>query len=192
MLTVEGLGKQFGSRWVLRDLSFTLGQGDRLAVLGHNGSGKSTLLKIIAGLLSPSRGSAKFHGDPRTMLGYSALEQSLYPHLTVKEHLELAGALRGCDARADELLAFVGLPKAAERRAIELSTGMKARLKMAMAIQAKPRILILDEPGASLDEHGRDLVDRIAHEQSTRGCLLFASNDPAERRLANLELQLDD
>jgi ABC-type multidrug transport system ATPase subunit len=192
VLEVENLGKRYGSRWILRDLSFSIGVGDRLAVIGENGSGKSTLLKIVAGLLAPSKGTAKFQGDPRTTLGYSALEQSLYPQLSVAEHLKMAADLRGCPARDEELLEIVGLGYAADKKASELSTGMKARLKMALATQARPSILILDEPSASLDEHGRELVNRIADEQSRRGCLLFATNDPAERRLANLELCLED
>jgi len=71
-----------------------------------------------------------------------------------------------------------------------MSTGMKARLKLALAIQANPLLLLLDEPSAGLDEHGRALVESIAREQTQRGCLVLATNDPAERRLATLELEL--
>ncbi|HSI73987.1 MAG TPA: ABC transporter ATP-binding protein [Fimbriimonas sp.] len=192
MLTVDGLGKRYGSRWLFRGLAFSLSQGDCLAVLGPNGSGKSTLLKILSGLVPASEGSFRLDGDPRTALGYSALEQALYPNLTVREHLHFAADLRGCEHRDDELLDVVGLADAADLYSALLSTGMKSRLRFALAIQPRPDVLILDEPGASLDEQGRALVDSLVKEQTTRGALLFASNDPAERRLATHELRLED
>ena len=192
VLAVDQLGKRFGGRWVFRGISFQLGRGDRLAVLGMNGSGKSTLIMVISGLLPQTEGTVKLPcADVRRCLGLSALEQSLYPSLTVLEHLDLAARLRGCDARAQELLTLIGLDYAADLQSSQLSTGMKARLKMALAVQAKPDVLLLDEPGASLDEAGRALVQTIVEEQAARGCVIFASNDPAERRLANLELKLE-
>jgi len=191
VLKVEGLGKRFGSRWIFRGISFQLDAGDRLVILGRNGAGKSTLLKAIAGLTRPSEGKVTLpSGDVRLIVGLSALEQSLYPNLSVAEHLQLTADLRGCEPRTEELLDRIGLGYAKSFMASELSTGMKARLKMALAIQSRPAALLLDEPGAGLDEHGRSLVESIAHEQTERGCLIIATNDPTERRLANLELEL--
>ncbi len=192
VLEVKTLGKRFAGRWIFRGLSFDLVKGDRLAVLGPNGSGKSTLLKVIAGLLPQSEGQVKLPcSDVRKCLALSALEQSLYPSLTALEHLDLAARLRACESRAGSLLKMVGLEHASDLQAGHLSTGMKARLKMALAVQAQPAVLLLDEPGASLDEEGRALVEAIVLEQAARGCVLFASNDPSERRLANLELRLE-
>lgn len=191
VLRVENLGKKYSGRWIFRSLSFELGKGDRLVVLGRNGSGKLTLLRTIAGLTERTEGSVDLpEGDPRHTLGLCALEQSLYAQLTVAEHLELTADLRGCAPRIDDLLAKIDLAYARNMPANHLSTGMRARLKIAMAIQADPQALLLDEPGAGLDEAGRDLVSQITSEQAERGCLIVATNDPAERRLANLELQL--
>ena len=173
-------------------MTFDLEKGDRLAILGHNGSGKSTLLRLLAGLLSPSEGKvAPPEGDPRTALGYAALEMALYASLTVEEHLRLAARLRGCDPRADELLESVNLAYARSLPAGQLSTGMKARLKLAMAVQPRPAVLLLDEPGAALDEEGKEIVRKLADEQTQRGALVVATNDPQERRLATHELVLD-
>lgn len=191
MLRVDRLGKKYGGRWIFRGLSFELGQGDRLVILGRNGSGKSTLLRTIAGLTAKTEGTVSLpDGDPRWTLGLCALEQSVYGQLTISEHLQLTADLRGCPPRTDELLEKVNLGYARSMPASQLSTGMKARLKLAMAIQSNPLALLLDEPGAGLDEEGRNLVDLITSEQADRGCLIVATNDPLERRLANLELQL--
>ncbi len=191
MLKVDRLGKKYSGRWIFRGLTFELGQGDRLVILGRNGSGKSTLLRTIAGLTDKTEGTVTLpDGDPRHMLGLCALEQSVYAQLTVEEHLELTADLRGCPARIEELLEKIDLAYARDVLASHLSTGMKARLKLAMAIQANPVALLLDEPGAGLDEAGRNLVARITAEQAERGCLVVATNDPIERRLANLELEL--
>jgi len=188
---VDRLGKKYGSRWIFRGLTFELGLGDRLVVLGKNGSGKSTLVRTIAGLTNSNEGSVHLpDGDPRLILGFCALEQSVYAQLSVVEHLQLTADLRGCPPRIDELLTEVGLDYAGSLLGSQLSTGMKARLKIAMAIQAEPQTLLLDEPSAGLDEDGRSLIERIVERQSKRGCLVMATNDPAERRLANLELQL--
>ncbi len=193
VLEVNGLGKRFDDRWIFRGLSFSLSVGDKLVVRGRNGAGKSTLLKVLAHLLMPSEGSLEGPpGDPRLNLSLSALDQALYPHLTVREHLILASDLRGCPARTEELLVRIGLVEAGDRFAALLSTGMRSRLRLALAIQPEPALLLLDEPGASLDEDGRTLVASICDEQGQRGCLILATNDPEERRLANLELNLVD
>lgn len=191
VLEVRELGKRFGDRWIFRGLCFELIQGDKLVVGGRNGSGKSTLLKVLARLLTPSEGVVGGpEGDYRIVLALSALDQALYPHLTVREHLDFASEVRGCAARADELLIRVGLIDASDRLAALLSTGMRSRLRLALAIQPKPRLLLLDEPSASLDKEGRELVESICEEQAEWGCLILATNDPEERRLANLELEL--
>jgi ABC-type multidrug transport system ATPase subunit len=162
-----------------------------LIVMGRNGVGKSTLLKIVAGLIPPTEGKVVLpEGDFRREVGFCGLDQSVYPHLTVREHLKLAGELRGCDDRADELLELVELAYAHDSFAGKMSTGMRARLKLAMAVQARPKLLMLDEPGAGLDEAGQSIVERICVEQRERGVLVIATNDVEERRLGNLELEL--
>ncbi len=192
LLKVEGLSKRFGRRWIFRNLSFDLGLGDCLVVTGQNGSGKSTLLKTIASLTSASEGKVILPpGDPRVTIGYSSLESSLYPELSCREHLQLTGDLRGIPSRSNELLEKVGLANAASVHAKELSTGMKARLRLAVAIQSNPLLLLLDEPGASLDSNGRALISDIVAEQQKRGSLLIATNDPSEFFYATHALELN-
>lgn len=191
MLGVNQLGKRYGNRWLFRGITFSLGIGDRLVVLGRNGAGKSTLLKLLAGLVPAQEGTITLpNGDPRSTIGYSALDQALYPHLSFAEHLDLTANLRGCEARISELIERVGLVSSKDLPCSQLSTGMRARVRLALAIQSRPLVLLLDEPGASLDEAGRALIESVVGEQTERGCLILATNDPQERRLANCELDL--
>ncbi|MCW5942236.1 MAG: ABC transporter ATP-binding protein [Fimbriimonadaceae bacterium] len=191
MLFAANLGKRFGKRWIFRNVSFEAGRGEALVVVGHNGVGKSTLLKCLVGLMSPSEGRVTFPGeDARSAIGYASVEQSLYGHLTAREHLGLFARMRGCPARDDELADKVGLREALDRFVGEFSTGMKGRLRIALAVQPEPSLLVLDEPGAGLDEAGRDVVQKVCEEQRARGVLVVATNDPLERRFGDLELEL--
>jgi ABC-type multidrug transport system ATPase subunit len=105
--------------------------------------------------------------------------------------LELFGDLLGKPGRSEVLMDRVGLGSARERLGHQLSTGMRARLKLALALLAEPSVLILDEPGASLDEDGHRLVESVVEEQRARGVTLIATNDSEERRLATHELVLE-
>lgn len=188
MLAAIGLGKRFERFWAFRGVSFELGVGDSLVVTGHNGSGKSTLLKVLAGLLPSTEGDQIMEGA----LGLAALDLQVYPNLSCREHLELTADLRGCESRWRELLEKVELPQAADKHAGKLSTGMRSRLRLAIAIQHDPGVLLLDEPTAAMDEHGLALVERIVAEQRQRGCVVIATNEPRDRRLATHELSMDD
>jgi heme ABC exporter ATP-binding subunit CcmA len=191
VIGAQQLGKKYGPRWIFRGLDFTLNEGDRLVIVGKNGSGKSTLLRLLAGLLTPSEGSVNHNfQDYRNDLGYAALEMSLYSHLTPSEHLQLTAKLRNCNPQTQDLLQKVGLTETTDLPAGQLSTGQRARLKLAIAIQPNPRVLLLDEPGASLDEAGRQLIQEICDKQTQHGCLIVATNMPEERRLATHELDL--
>lgn len=191
MIGVEGLGKRYGSRWLFRDLTFQIQEGDSLVVTGHNGSGKSTLLRCLAGLVRPNEGKVLGPED-HGALGLASLEIHLYPWLDAVEHLEFAAESRGCEARAEEILEFIGLVQTAWRGlpASRFSTGMKARLRMALAIQSNPKVLLLDEPGAGLDARGREVVGRVIAAQRARGCVILATNDPLEEGYASHALDL--
>lgn len=158
-----------------------------LAVLGANGSGKSSLLKVLIGLWAPSEG----HCAVSVPFGYAALDLALYPELSGPEHLELARSLRG-DPGAGDWLTRVGLPEVGAKPVGAYSSGMRARLKLALALAAEPKLLLLDEPTASLDEPGRRLVAEIVeHQRRSGGAVVIATNDPEEAGWATHELRLD-
>lgn len=178
VLQATGVGHSFGNKWLFRNVEISVCDGDVLVLTGHNGSGKSTLLKCLAGLVRPLEGKMRLQGR----IGYSALDMSLYGALTAAEHVELAG---GDPA---SILALVGLEETGSKACKDFSSGMKARVKLAVALALKPAVLLLDEPTASLDESGRETVHRIVRE--FQGAVILATNDPLDRRLATHELSL--
>jgi ABC-type multidrug transport system ATPase subunit len=182
---VRDLGKRYHRRWVFRGVEFELAEGDALVVTGPNGSGKSTLLRVMAGLVPASEGRA--WTAHRTV--FSGSEQALYADLTGWEHLRFFGDLIG--VRPDcGAMDRVGLAYAADLRAGEYSTGMKQRLRLAIAAQTRPRVLLLDEPTNGMDEDGRGLVRELAREQRERGALVVATNRTEDGELGELELAL--
>ena len=189
LIEAENLGKRYGSRWLFRRVSLSLTAGDLLVIRGANGSGKSTLARGLAHLIELTEGKVRVDGDPRLAIGYAALDMAVYPHLTPVEHLEMAAELRG--AGSVDLDRF-GLESCRNTRGQGLSTGQKMRLKIAMAVQVNPPVLILDEPGASLDDAGRAVVEEVVRTQRKTGCVVVATNDPREGMEANLEFRLDD
>lgn len=188
MLSVSGLSKRFGQRWLFRGIEFSLSLGQVLVVTGPNGSGKSTLLRILAGLEPPTSGKVAASGE----MGYVSPELALYSQLTGPEHLDLASQLRRSSETCDpaDALGKVGLNAAGDLRVGAYSTGMKARLRLALAVCHSPAVLLLDEASASLDEEGRSLVERTIAEQRRSGVVVVATNDAAERRYGDFELRL--
>lgn len=190
LLCARGLGRRFGRRWLFRVLDLDVTPGMALAVLGPNGTGKSTLLRVLAGLIEPSEGSVRRPSNGARSMGYAALDLALYPALTGREHLELGGRLRGVPDQADALLEAVGLSDASEQMVGEYSSGMRARIKLALAVQTEPSVLLLDEPSAALDRSGDELVGRLVGEQLARGAVVYATNDPKDMRHATHEIVL--
>lgn len=191
MIEARNLGIRFDGRWIFRHLEITLGIGDVLAVSGANGSGKSTLLRLLAGLARPSEGHYQVPEPVNTSVGYAALETRLYPALTVREHLELAASLRGIIPNTSEWIERIGLVSASDRASSRLSTGMRSRLKLALAAQASPKLLLLDEPAAGLDGPGRELLANLVRDQAARGIVVLATNEQFELGLATHKLHLE-
>ena len=163
--------------------------GSVFGLLGPNGAGKTTTLRLVAGLATPTSGSASIDGvevdprDPSARRAVGVLDQDprYYSWMTGRELVELAGRLEGLDAarareRADATLAQVGLADAAKRRIGGYSGGMRQRLGIAQALVAEPSLLVLDEPVSSLDPEGRrDLLALIA-DLRDRATIIFSTH----------------
>jgi heme exporter protein A len=164
---LEGVGRAYGERVALREVSFTLPAGATVAVFGANGAGKTTLLRILAGLLRPHAGRAAVLGAElprdayraRGRIGLLGHEPMLYRDLTVRENLRFHARLHGVDGeRAEELVAQVGLAARADDPIRTLSRGMTQRAAICRSVLHSPELLLLDEPLANIDPGGADAV----------------------------------
>jgi heme exporter protein A len=201
-LQLESVGKTYGPRRVLSSISAELRRGDTMVVTGRNGAGKSTLLRIIAGLLRPSEGVVRLGIDGvvlaeerrRQAVGFVGPDVQLYRDLSAREHLQLVAELRGLPLAAAEqrdALATVGLGGREEDLVAGFSSGMQQRLRYALALLHRPRLLLLDEPTTNLDASGIAVVDRIVRQAADAGIVVIATNDPRDLHYGELVLALD-
>ena len=174
-IRVEGLGKTFGRRDVLRDVSFTVPRGGFLTLFGPNGAGKTTTLRLVATLLRPSTGSVAVAGhDPRDdpqpvrrAIGLISHDPLLYRDLTAQENLRFYADMYGLadpQRRIADLLERVELSHRRFDLTRTFSKGMLQRLAIARALLHKPRVLLLDEPHSGLDPHAVDILDGLLGE----------------------------
>jgi heme exporter protein A len=190
---------RFGRRRLFEGLSVEVEPGAPLAVVGPNGSGKSTLLLVLAGVVAPTAGTVRLRVDGRDVpaderplrVGLVAPALQLYDPLTARENLAfLAGArrLRDAASRVDAALDRVGLLARADEPLATFSTGMRQRMRLAAAVLHRPAVLLLDEPGATLDADGRALVAALVAEPGP--VVVVATNDPDEAALCPRRLTL--
>ncbi|MET7400657.1 ABC transporter ATP-binding protein [Dactylosporangium sp. NPDC005572] len=180
-LTANGLGRRYGRRtWGLRDCTLELPAGRVIGLVGGNGAGKTTLLHLAAGLLEPTEGRVSTFGLAE--VGFVAQDCPLYRGFTVHDMLRFGRAMnRRFDlAGARQRLDGLGIPL--DRRCGALSGGQQAQVALTLALAKRPRLLILDEPVASLDplarrEVMRTLVDAVAATELT---VLLSSHVVAE------------
>jgi ABC-type multidrug transport system ATPase subunit len=190
-LEVKNLKKSFGSNTVFSNISF-LHKGKSLGIAGSNGSGKSTFLKCMALLLRPTQGNIQWKKNDtlldreifKKQLGYAAPYINLYNELSCRENLSFLAKVRhqqDDNGKIDKWIQKTGLEHVAHQPFGKLSTGQQQRLRLASALFHQPDILLLDEPGANLDQAGRSLITQIVHSfQSAEKLLIIASNTPAE------------
>lgn len=190
LLEARGVGHAFGTRLLFKDLNFRLAPGHSLAITGKNGSGKSTLLRILAGLLTPLRGSvscmvAEQRLQPAERLGhmgYVAPYLHVYEELTARENLEFVCTTAGRDpASIPHALRFVGLGGREDERVETFSSGMIQRVKYAAVVALRPPLLFLDEPTANLDASGSEMVQSLLRTHTQNGGIaVVATNEPDE------------
>jgi heme ABC exporter ATP-binding subunit CcmA len=188
LVRVAGLVRVFGAQRVLDGVDLDVAAGEAVGVLGPNGAGKTTLLKIVATLLRPTRGTAEVGGHDctraaeaaRTMLGVVAHGAHVYEDLTARENLAFWLRLHGRRAERDALsaaLADVDLERQADARVRTFSAGMRRRLSLARLALTRPRVLLLDEPFAGLDQRARKWLEgRLETLKAGGAALLMATH----------------
>ncbi len=164
-IELSRVSKRYRREWVLRDVELTLEKPGRYAVTGPNGSGKSTLLRIISGHLSPTKGQTAFSlqnrplnpGDAWKYLSYAAPYIELIEEFTLLEALQFHHRFRKfySGLQPGDLIGLLGFPESAGGKPVRFfSSGMKQRLKLALAICSESPLLLLDEPTSNLDRQG--------------------------------------
>ena len=194
VLSVKDLNVRLGGRQILRDVSFTMREGEFTGLIGANGAGKTTLLKVILGLQPPTSGTVRVAGQSRTrragLVGYVPQKIGLDPDMPLRARdlvgLGLDGQRLGLplpSARrrklVDEMLSAVGAQRFADSRVGNLSGGEQQRVMIAHALISRPRLLLLDEPLANLDIGSEQdvvsLLGQVATEQQV--AVLISAHD---------------
>jgi ABC-2 type transport system ATP-binding protein len=193
VLSVESLAKSFGSLRAVDGVSFSVSPGEIVGLLGPNGAGKTTTINMVLGILRPSAGSVEIEGidiarhRSRAMAhtNFAAVYATMPGNLTVHQNLRFFGLLynvAGLNARIETLLAELDLAHLRNTRCGVLSSGEQTRLALAKALLNEPRLLLLDEPTASLDPSAADLIrGRIRAMAASGRCgILWTSHNMYE------------
>ncbi len=191
-IAIDQVSKQFrGGSLALDNVSLTVEKGEFVSLLGPSGCGKSTLLRLVSGLTPATQGTITVNGiepaNARELMSFIFQDATLLPWRTVEQNvglgLELEGVARPVlEKSVNAMLSLVGLENLAQRYPRHLSGGMKMRVSIARALVSRPRILLLDEPFAALDEMSRDRLNeellRLYAEQ--HWTVLFVTHSVAE------------
>ncbi|UOZ04940.1 ABC transporter ATP-binding protein [Amycolatopsis sp. WQ 127309] len=193
-LEVTGLAKTYRGHGrdveAIRELTFRVGRGEFVCIVGPSGAGKTTLLRCIAGLLDSSSGHVTLAGTPVTgpppgmAVVFQEYGRSLFPWLTVRKNIELPLKEKGLaraerTTKVDAALAAVGLTENADAHPWQLSGGMQQRVAIARAVAYEPTVLLMDEPFAAVDAQTRaDLEDLVRSLWRQLGVtVLFVTHD---------------
>jgi len=192
---IQGVRKAFGPNTVLDRVDLRVDAGEVLALLGANGSGKTTLLKILATLLRPSAGRGRVAGfdlakdveSIRARVGLLAHGSYVYEDLTAAENLRFWATMAGLPADQASLqsaLKAVELDQVAGERARTFSSGMKRRLALARILLGAPRLLLLDEPYAGLDQKGKKWIEEVMLDFKGKGGAVIVATHSFGRGLS--------
>ena len=187
----SGLGRRYGRRWALADVSLSVRLGSRLLVTGRNGSGKSTLLRVLATAARADRGTARVAGydiregraEVRRRIALLSHHSFLYEALSARENLAVAAGFldHGAGARVPGLLGTVGLAERADDPVSSFSAGMRKRLALARALLQPAEVYLLDEPYGELDPPGLRLLEAALDELKAKGATVLLASHLLER-----------
>ena len=186
-LTIDHLNKSFGETQALRDMTFSVGEGEIFGFVGSNGAGKSTTMRIALGVLAKDSGEVYFddapiNDDNRRRIGYMPEERGLYGKEPLLSQLVFLGTLHGMDKSAAkragaELLEQLGLGERMDDKLDDLSLGNQQRVQLAASLIHDPDMLILDEPFSGLDPVAVNVMSDMLRERANRGVpVIFSSH----------------
>ncbi|MEO0331855.1 MAG: ATP-binding cassette domain-containing protein [Bacteroidota bacterium] len=197
-----------GKKAMLLDVSLKVQEGEIIAIMGPSGAGKTSILKMIAGLLAPDSGLIKVNNQiwyqsqsrinvrtQKRSIGYVFQDYALFPNMSVRENLKYALPSHEPQANIDEILELIDIQNLAEQKPTALSGGQQQRVALARALIRRPKVLLLDEPFAALDDVMRSKLqsDVLALHRRYKTTTFLVSHTPAEvARLASQVFILHD
>jgi ABC-type multidrug transport system ATPase subunit len=191
-------GKRFNKDWIFQSLNVAFEQGQHYALIGNNGSGKSTLLQILSGYTTLSKGSIEWNNaDSQTaydQISIAAPYLELVEELTTIEHFKFHATFKSLidTLSIQEMIQLIGLENATHKQIRYFSSGMKQRLKLALAIFSTSPILLLDEPCSNLDKEGYALYKELIQKYAMHKLIIVGSNDPEEYAFCTQQINLMD
>ena len=197
-ISLIGAGKRFNKDWVFQSLNVDFEQGQHYALIGNNGSGKSTLLQVIAGFTNLTKGTIEWdNADSQTIydqISIAAPYLELVEELTTLEHFEFHAKFKSLteNISIQEMIQLIGLEKSTHKQIRYFSSGMKQRLKLALAIFSTTPILLLDEPCSNLDKEGYALYKQLIQQYAMQKLIIVGSNDPEEYAFCTQQINLMD
>lgn len=199
-IRLEHIGRRFNRDWIFRKLDYTFVSGGRYAILGPNGSGKSTLLRVISGALTPSEGTIVYQRLGKQVpvedifrdLAIAAPYMELIEEFTLREmlgfHFKHKKTLAGTDPR--HVADYIGLGNSMDKPLRFFSSGMKQRVKLALACFSESSILLLDEPIVNLDHRAIQWYHQLLEDTVRERLLIICSNQEEEYRTCAHHLTL--
>ncbi|MCB0636946.1 MAG: ABC transporter ATP-binding protein [Lewinella sp.] len=201
-IELDRVSKRYRRDWILRRMTLELAPAGRYAVTGPNGSGKSTFLRLLSGHLSPTKGQVRYTlaGRPVPVtdvyqhLSYAAPYIELIEEFTLEEALEFHRRFKPflADLSIPDLIGLLGLEKARRLPIAYFSSGMKQRVKLALACCSASPLLLLDEPTTNLDAEGADWYRQLVERFATNRLVIVASNVPADYQFCTEEIRILD
>lgn len=199
-ILLEDIGRRFNQEWIFKNINYQFLQGKSYAILGPNGSGKSTLLQVLAGSLSPSKGKLQYLHNNKVIeaekiykhIALATPYLELIEEFTLNElinfHFKFKNIAQGWDKK--KLLQLLQLEKSEDKEVRYFSSGMKQRVKLALACATDSAILMLDEPTSNLDEQGIEWYHQLISLFSSNRLLVICSNQSHEYNFCQEQIQI--
>ncbi|MCS6833989.1 MAG: ATP-binding cassette domain-containing protein [Flammeovirgaceae bacterium] len=200
-IELRGIGKKFKNEWIFHHLTCDFDISTPVAIIGKNGSGKTTLLKILSGLLTPTQGTIIYRKNEILLSSENIYEEITWaaPYIEVIEEFDLRAIvhfyaqLKGLTISIEELLAFLAFSRNHLQKPLkQFSSGMKQKVKLALAFYGKGQILLLDEPTSNLDKENTQWYKNHVESLMNKKIIIIASNQPEEYEFCKKTINIHD